>query len=124
MISRRAITLGSAAAAVSMIGFVGTSRAAPAIFVKNGYAIGGYDPANYFTVAKATVGKPTFTTQWKGVTWEFATQSNLDAFLASPEKFAPQFNGYCPFCLAGGRLVEGVGSFWSIYKDKLYLLIG
>jgi hypothetical protein len=37
--------------------------------------------------------------------------------------YAPGFNGYCPFCLAGGRLVAGVGNLWDVHKGKLYLLL-
>jgi hypothetical protein len=99
------------------------SWAAPGVANKNGIAIGGYDSSAYWTSKSYSTGQPTFVFEWKGVKWLFASQSNRDLFAAAPDKYAPQFNGYCPFCLAGGKLVAGLGNFWDVYRDKLYLLL-
>jgi YHS domain-containing protein len=101
----------------------GEATAAPPVFVKDGFALGGYDSAAYWTSKKATMGTPALSFQWDGVNWLFANQTNRDAFAASPAKYAPGFNGYCPFCLAGGKLVPGIGSMWDVHKGKLYLLL-
>jgi hypothetical protein len=97
--------------------------AAPGVFIKDGFALGGYDTTAYWTVSRAAMGKPTFSFPWAGGNWLFATSANRDAFAAEPLRFAPAFNGYCPFCLTGGKLVPGLGDIFAMHKGKLYLLI-
>lgn len=33
--------------------------------------------------------------RWNGATWHFASGANRDQFAAAPEKYAPQYGGYC-----------------------------
>jgi YHS domain-containing protein len=87
----------------------------------NGIAIRGYDTVAYFTVGKPLEGKDEFTTQWSGATWKFANQEHLDLFTASPEKYAPQYGGYCAYGVAVESLVKIEPDLWHIIDDKLYL---
>jgi YHS domain-containing protein len=52
-------------------------------------AVGGYDPVAYFTDGKPVSGKKELTFSWKGATWRFANEKNLEAFKASPERPCP-----------------------------------
>jgi YHS domain-containing protein len=122
MLTRREMALGGLIVAASA-GLSSPSSAAPGVFTKDGFAIAGYDSASYFTAKKASMGQVAYNFEWKGVNWLFSSQANRDAFASAPDKYAPGFNGYCPFCLAGGRLVAGVGNLWDIHKGKLYLLL-
>lgn len=63
----------------------------------NGTAIKGYDPVAYFSDQKATEGKNEFAYDWSGSKWLFSSQSNLDAFKADPQKYAPQYGGFCAY---------------------------
>jgi len=90
-------------------------------FKPNGIAIRGYDTVAYFTQSQPVEGKDEFTTQWQDATWKFSSQEHLDLFLAEPEKYAPQYGGYCAFGVAGGYLVKIEPDQWSIIDDKLYL---
>lgn len=121
MHTRRSFLVVASTAAAG--GMAGNARAAPPVFTKDGFAIGGYDTASYWTAKKAAMGQPMFSYQWSGANWLFASQAARDMFASSPEKYVPGFNGYCPFCLAGGKLVPGVGNYWDIHKGKLYLLL-
>lgn len=87
----------------------------------NGVAIRGYDTVAYFTLGKPLEGKDSFTTQWSGATWKFANQEHLDLFLATPEKYAPQYGGYCAYGVATDSLVKIEPELWHIENDKLYL---
>jgi len=101
--------------------------AAPALAQKSevytswGAAIRGYDAVAYFTEGKPVAGSRQFTHQWKGATWRFASARNRDAFAAAPEKYAPQYGGYCAYGVANGYTVSTVPEAWSVVGGKLYL---
>ena len=60
----------------------------------DGVALKGYDPAAYFTMGKPVKGDKQFGYDWNGARWLFASQEHKDLFIASPEKYAPQYGGY------------------------------
>ena len=84
-------------------------------------AINGYDTVAYFTVGKPVMGKDAFALDWMGAKWKFASQANLDQFKANPEKYAPQYGGYCAYGTAQGYLVKVDPEQWSVIDGKLYL---
>ncbi len=87
----------------------------------SGIAIRGFDTVAYFTEGKAIKGTETFQTQWMGATWLFASQQHKDLFIAEPEKYAPQYGGYCAYGVAVDNLVKIEGELWDIVDGKLYL---
>jgi hypothetical protein len=84
-------------------------------------AIDGTDPVAYFTEAKAVKGSSGFTHQWKGAKWRFKNAANRDAFAASPEKYAPQFGGYCAWAVSQGYTAGIDPEAWKVVRGKLYL---
>ena len=90
-------------------------------FEKDGAAIRGYDPVAYFTQQKPVRGLPAYRAEHKGSTFYFASQANRDAFVSSPEKYAPQYNGFCAFGVAGGYKASIDPAAFTIVQDKLYL---
>lgn len=82
----------------------------------------GYDVVAYFTKGKATEGSSNYTSQYGGVTWQFANEENRDMFAANPAKFAPQYGGFCAWGVSVGKLfdVDPVNG-WKIVDGKLYL---
>jgi YHS domain-containing protein len=95
----------------------------PEIFtgLVKGVAVGGYDPIAYFTDKKPVKGKADISYSWKGATWHFASEQNRDAFKAEPEKFAPQYGGYCAYAVSKGATAKGDPQVWKIVGGKLYL---
>jgi len=91
------------------------------VFTKSETAIQGYDPVAYFKEAKPVMGKKEFSYRWKDATWWFASTQNLNDFKANPEKFAPQFGGYCAYGVADGHKATTSPDAWTIVGDKLYL---
>ena len=67
-----------------------------------GGAIRGYDPVSYFTEAKPVKGKSTYQFKWRGATWSFASSENRDRFVKNPDKYAPQYGGYCAWAVSRG----------------------
>lgn len=84
-------------------------------------AIKGYDSVAYFTAGKALKGNETFTFKWHDMTWYFLTKENRDLFAASPEKYAPQYDGYCAWALTEARKAVTDPEVWKIVDGKLYL---
>jgi YHS domain-containing protein len=102
--------------------FAGAAAAQkPPVYSDNAGAIRGYDPVAYFTDAKPVEGSDKFTHTWKGATWRFASAENRDRFVAAPEKYAPQYGGYCAYGVAGGYTVSIDPAAWSVVDGKLYL---
>ena len=46
---------------------------------------------------------------------------NRNRFAAEPEKFAPQYGGYCAYGVAKGSAVKIDPEAWYIVRGKLYL---
>ncbi len=86
-----------------------------------GIAIGGYDPTAYFTQGRPVVGKPAHSLRWNGASWRFASAEARAAFAAAPERYAPQFGGYCAWAVSQGYIAPGDGRQWKIVEGKLYL---
>jgi YHS domain-containing protein len=87
----------------------------------SGVAVRGYDTVAYFTQGKPTEGKEAFETEWRGAKWRFASQEHLDLFVTNPDKYAPQYGGYCAYGVAVGNLVKIEPDLWDIIDGKLYL---
>lgn len=90
-------------------------------FDPSGVAIRGADTVAYFTEGKYIAGTKQYTTQWQGATWQFSSQQHLDLFIAEPERYAPQYGGYCAYGVAQNYLVKIEPENWAIVDDKLYL---
>jgi YHS domain-containing protein len=84
-------------------------------------AILGYDPVAYFTVGKPVKGTDAHVVDWMGAKWKFASQAHLDLFKASPEKYAPQYGGYCAYGVAQDYLVSIEPDKFKVLDGKLYL---
>lgn len=84
-------------------------------------AISGYDPVAYFTDGAAVEGSADFTATHDGKVYRFASAQHRDAFAADPERYAPQYGGYCAFAVANGALAPVDPQAFTVVDDKLYL---
>jgi YHS domain-containing protein len=91
------------------------------IFSTSDGAIRGYDPVAYFTVGQAVKGDSKFTATYKGVKWYFSSEENLKTFKTDPEKYAPQYGGYCAYAVSQNYTYETNPNAFTIVDDKLYL---
>lgn len=83
-------------------------------------ALGGYDVVTYYS-GKPILGKVDYQTRYMGVNWSFSTRANLDLFKTNPEAFIPQYNGYCAWAIAHGKLAKGSSESWHVRDGRLYL---
>ncbi len=90
------------------------------VYVDKGKAIHGYDAVAFFTDSKPVMGKENLTCQYNGATWYFADQQHLESFKANPEKYAPQYGGYCAYGTSQGHKAPTEVETWTVVDGKLY----
>jgi YHS domain-containing protein len=87
-----------------------------------GDAIKGYDPVAYFTEGKPVKGDSKYTFKWHEGTWRFSSEENLKLFKENPEKYAPQYGGWCAYAMgARKKFVGSDPKLWTMVDGKLYL---
>lgn len=115
----------AAALGISAIGGVVATTspaiAAQEVNIVEGYALQGYDPVAYFTVGAPTTGNSDFEAEHGGATYRFASAENRDLFNQDPDKYAPQYGGFCAFGAAMGRKFGADPQAWRVVDGKLYL---
>ncbi|EWY38374.1 hypothetical protein N825_12785 [Skermanella stibiiresistens SB22] len=112
------IAIGAAGSAVTP-----AAAKEPAVYTGffSSVAVGGYDPVAYFTKGQPVEGGKEFSTRWMDAEWRFASAENRDLFIKSPEKYAPQYGGYCAWAVAQGKTASGDPKLWKVVDGKLYL---
>jgi enamine deaminase RidA (YjgF/YER057c/UK114 family)/YHS domain-containing protein len=90
-------------------------------------SISGYDPVAYFTDGKAVPGKSEFEYLWHRLRWRFASSEHRELFVKDPDRYAPQYDGYCALGVRADAVQAGAGhkdtvdpEAWAIVDGKLY----
>ena len=117
----RNLACAFALAAITLPGAVSAKEDPIYTAIFSSVAAGGYDVTAYFTEEQPVKGKKAFQTEYKGVDWYFASQENLDEFKSDPEKYEPQYGGYCAYAVSQGSTASGDPLLWTVHEDKLYL---
>jgi hypothetical protein len=103
---------------VLLTGFAGETNGESSVAA---VAIKGYDSVAYFKDAQALKGSESYSFQWHNMTWYFQNGENRALFASSPEKYAPQFDGYCAWAMTESRKAITNPEVWRIVDGKLYL---
>lgn len=115
------IMLTGRTASMIAIALFAASAWAGEFFEKDGVALRGYDPVAYISQNKPVKGSPDHKAEYKGSTFHFASKANRDAFVAQPDKYAPQYGGFCAFGMSGGYKAAIDPAAFTIVDGKLYL---
>ena len=107
-------------AALAALGF-SINALAGEFFEAGGIAIRGTDPVAYFKENRPVKGSEAYTATYKGSMFRFGSAANRDAFTASPERYAPQYGGFCAYAVATGYKASIVPEAFTIVDGKLYL---
>lgn len=87
----------------------------------NSLAIYGFDPVAYFEDGGPAKGSGKWSHDWNGATWRFTSAAHRDLFVAEPERYAPQYGGYCAYAVSKGTTAKIDPNAWKIVDGKLYL---
>lgn len=96
-----------------------TAQESP-VFIHSGKAIRGYDPVSYFIDGKPIAGKEEFVYTWNNANWYFSDQQHLDSFKVNPDRYIPQYGGYCAYGMYEGHKAPTSPDAWTIVDGKLY----
>ena len=88
-----------------------------------GYSIDRYDPVAYFTEGRPLRGKREFNAEYQGAKYAFSSEINREQFLSDPDKYVPQYGGYCAYGVVHGGKSEVDPEVWEVVDGKLYLMI-
>jgi len=86
---------------------------------KSGVILDGYDAVAFFTDNKPVKGDAAFTFLYEDAIYYFASQQNLELFKANPEKYKPQFGGWCAYAVSLGRVAPIDVNTFSIVNGRL-----
>jgi hypothetical protein len=101
---------------------VGELQAQSHFNIENRLAIEGYDPVAYFISGKAIEGKKEISAQVAEVNYRFDNTSNKKLFQQDPQKYQPQYGGWCAYAMgANGEKVEVDPGTFKVVDNKLYL---
>jgi YHS domain-containing protein len=98
-----------------------SGSAVPAVNAAEGVGLKGYDPVAYFIMGQPAKGADEYNFRWKGVTYRFASPETRETFKADPEKYLPQYGGYCAYAMSLNRIADIDPSRWAIVNGRLYL---
>ncbi len=110
----------AAAALAALLAVAAQAGPSPVMVDEHGVAANGYDVVAYFD-NRASRGLPTFSIEHRGAVWYFESEQNAARFQNSPERFVPEFGGYCAYGVSQGYLVGTDPDAWSVVGGRLYL---
>jgi YHS domain-containing protein len=107
----------------SLLFIFSTGMAEDAIYTSlfSSTAVGGYDPVAYFTEGRPVKGNKAHHLRHQGATWYFASEEHRRLFQANPDRYAPQYGGYCAWAVAHDTTASGDPLQWTIHRGRLYL---
>jgi YHS domain-containing protein len=89
---------------------------------KDHVAIGGYDVVSYFKPGKAMKGNSTINAAHNNVTYYFSSEENRQAFVKEPEKYLPQYEGYCALAIGAQKKRVNINpETFKVTQGRLYL---
>jgi len=84
-----------------------------------GVILDGYDAVAFFTDNKPVKGDEKFQTTYEEAVYYFSSREHLDLFKANPEKYKPQFGGWCAYAVSLGRVAPIDVNTFSIVNGRL-----
>lgn len=87
----------------------------------NSIILAGHDAVAYFTKNAAVEGVAGISAVHNGAIYRFSNAANRDAFKANPDKYAPQYGGFCAYGASVSKKFDVDGKAFEIVDGKLYV---
>ncbi len=97
-----------------------TTNAFSADFTNSNVGAGGYDVVAYFTEGNAKRGTGWHVAEHEGTTYLFSSKKNRKEFMKNPDRYLPQYGGYCAYGVAVGKKFYADPTIWKVVDGKLY----
>jgi YHS domain-containing protein len=86
-----------------------------------GLAVKGYDVVAYVSQGKPVEGSAQFEHRIGATIYRFASAANRDAFAKEPDRYLPQFGGFCAYAVSRGYTADVDPLAWRIVNGRLFL---
>lgn len=90
--------------------------------IEGGIALSGYDAVSFFD-AKPVKGRSKHSYTYNGGEYFFSSAKNLATFRGSPDKYTPQYGGFCSYGVSLGKKFAIDPLAYDVQDGKLYLLL-
>ncbi len=87
----------------------------------SGVGLAGFDPVSFFQSESPLNGSPMIRAEHAGATYLFASEESKATFLADPDRYAPQYGGFCSYGVSINILLPVDITTAQVRNDKLYL---
>lgn len=87
----------------------------------SGVALAGFDPVSFFQNESPLNGSPMIRAEHAGATYLFASEESRATFLANPDRYAPQYGGFCAYGVSINILLPVDITTAQVRNGKLYL---
>jgi YHS domain-containing protein len=84
-------------------------------------AVKGYDVVAYFVDGRAVEGTQAFEHEVGGARYRFASAANRDRFASDPQRYVPQYGGFCAWAVSRGYTADTDPLAWKIVDGRLFL---
>ena len=84
-------------------------------------AVSGYDLVSYFNNDSPQKGNNVHAVVYDAATYYFASEENKNTFKRAPEKYLPQYGGWCAYAMARNKNIEINPEAYLVDEGKLYL---
>ena len=89
--------------------------------ITNGLAARGYDLVTIIENEKPKKGNKDISHQFEGAIYQFNSDTNNKRFIKNPNKYLPQYGGFCSIAMSEGVLVDANPKSFIIKDNKLFL---
>ncbi len=86
-------------------------------------ALQGYSPVSYLDLGLAQRGTKQYKSVYKDIAYYFTSAEQKSTFDKNPEKFMPQYGGFCAFGVYAGAKFRVDPTKFIVSNDKYYLFL-
>tara|TARA_R110002049_G_scaffold283610_1_gene463720 strand:+ start:91 stop:576 length:486 start_codon:yes stop_codon:yes gene_type:complete len=111
-------------------GFAAPAHAADEYNITNGYTLDGaglgvhgVDTVVLSTMSAVAPGEASHAVVHDGVTYYFASELTAERFKSDPDRYLPQYGGFCAYAVALGKKLDGDPRYADVVDGKLYLFV-